>query len=520
MARTAPLFFAVLALAGGLLLHPHQTLAGAQPQTPRCHDFERGARDRLQPAVEIFDDDDGGDAPSGDRSVTLAWATRVPEALRLYELDCPPISVHATVFCDQLPAKTGGDASALLDYQLGGATGGSTYTVDNLARGADYNCTVTEHRTYPHQVAIQSTASALRSTASAFKASEECDQYVASLTAEQLFLGVVDTAARDEVEFSWHFPDGIAIECLDRFSIECRQVPEDVGTGMKNAASAVQHRAGTLDPSRQNLGLAVLEGLETGLIYSCALRVRDGSGNVQVASESVWVEPGYPKLLKDTSRGEKCAGEGHFGLIRGGGLFVRDGCEGVFLLPGDLGLVCRSTDASYVECYLPGQGKTTDQNDLDDEAAASATPGNRAPFPYDGIEVYFQTSSRECVPRKTFGFTSPDEMFVVDGCEGQFIAYHSQQQQQRGGGGGAKIKSLEGGEGEAEMSEASDFTIVDCRGDARRKPAYAQTVQRRRWWCLFLCKTSGDDPDGFYTCPVTPAAQGALLPSVPDEQGE
>jgi len=47
------------------------------------------------------------------------------------------------------------------------------------------------------------------------------------------------------------------------------------------------------------------------------------------------------------------------------------------LLAGDLGLVCRSTDASYVECYLPGQGKTTDQNDLDDEAAASATPGNR-----------------------------------------------------------------------------------------------------------------------------------------------
>ncbi len=106
---------------------------------------------------------------------------------------------------------------------------------------------------------------------------------------------------------------------------------------------------------------ASTQGLESGLIYTCSLRVKDAEGRVRVASDPVWVEPGYPKLLKDTSGGtreeKKCARGVSFGLAEGPGgrgIFVKDGCQGVFLLPGDLGLLCRSTDASYVECYPPG----------------------------------------------------------------------------------------------------------------------------------------------------------------------
>ena len=71
-------------------------------------------------------------------------------------------------------------------------------------------------------------------------------------------------------------------------------------------------------------------------------------------------------------------------------------------------------------------------------------------------------------------------MFVLGGCQGQFAVYGNF------------------GPGAAETFR------VDCSGDARERPkGYDQQISRRRWWCLFLCRTQADDPNGFYTCPLT-----------------
>ena len=46
--------------------------------------------------------------------------------------------------------------------------------------------------------------------------------------------------------------------------------------------------------------------------------------------------------------------------------------------------------------------------------------------------------------------------------------------------------------------------VVKCAGSERSRPAYDQKISRRRWWCLFLCRTEADDPNGMYTCPLNP----------------
>ena len=56
----------------------------------------------------------------------------------------------------------------------------------------------------------------------------------------------------------------------------------------------------------------------------------------------------------------------------------------------------------------------------------------------------------------------------------------------------------------ADVAATRDSFVVDCRGDSREYPAYSQKIGRRRWWCLWICKTQGDDQNGFYTCPLDP----------------
>merc|ERR1712176_272730 len=243
---------------------------------------------------------------------------------------------------------------------------------------------------------------------------EECDRIIAELDPESLFLGVVDSSSDNEIEFSWHFPDDVDyMQCLERFEVQCDLLSEDLHSGMRQAASAIQHRAGSLDPAKQNLGLALLGGLEHGMIYSCSLRVRDDQGQYKVASRNeLFVEPGYPKLLKDTSEGgeNKCSDGQNFGLVNSTTLFVRNGCQGVFLLPGDYGLMCQSSGSSYVECYLPAAAAEA-------TAAAGGGGGGGGLGSAGDMEVFWQQSMEPCYSKETFGFASPTEMFVLDGCE-------------------------------------------------------------------------------------------------------
>lgn len=262
----------------------------------------------------------------------------------------------------------------------------------------------------------------------------ECtDERLAQLRPDQVFLGVVDSSQGNQVEFSWHFPDDLPVECVDRFQIECQQLDEDLASGMKNAKSAVQHRVGALNPAKRNAGLAVLAGLETGLVYSCNLAANptttaeDGEGRVQ--SRGVYIEPGFPKVLRDTSEGgAKCVTGRTVGMVNQTAIFVEGGCSGVFLLPGRdrrapaMGLMCSSAEGTRTECYLGRE-----------EAEGAAGPralgadGDGAPR-NEAIEVYWQTSRRDCVPGKTFGFASDSDMFVLEGCEGQFLVYRSQRE--------------------------------------------------------------------------------------------
>ena len=430
----------------------------------------------VAPGVDITD------VSPGDASVTFKWDVPLTPELVAFSRDCPP-QVHYTVFCK--PASSNEieneHNATTVDYQLGGMTQENEYTLENLTNGLEYNCTVRSHRAYPHHT-LESDASVLATPSSTTGLlDEECDAVVAALDAEQLFLGVVDSSSSsEEVEFSWHFPEEIAIECIRRFSIECEELSEDLSSGLRNAASAIQHHVGSLNPAKSNLGQALLKGLSGGLIYSCSLRVRDGVGDIAAASNEVYVEPGYPKLLKDMSKNKmECEDGKNYHLIeRGRGIAVRNGCEGVFLLPGDLAIMCASTSESYVEC-------------------ASASGG----LPYEGIEVFWQTSIAECVPGESFGFTAGGQMFVMNGCEGQFIAYPNKSGSRKKRNQLAEIKSSEE---EEEEEEEEENVVVSCEGDLRQKPAYEQKVKRRRWWCLFVCRTEGDDPNGFYTCPLAP----------------
>ena len=357
----------------------------------------------------------------------------------------------------------------------------------------------------------------------------ECtDERLAQLRPDQVFLGVVDSSQGNQVEFSWHFPDDLPVECVDRFQIECQQLDEDLASGMKNAKSAVQHRVGALNPAKRNAGLAVLAGLETGLVYSCNLAANptttaeDGEGRVQ--SRGVYIEPGFPKVLRDTSEGgAKCVTGRTVGMVNQTAIFVEGGCSGVFLLPGRdrrapaMGLMCSSAEGTRTECYL---GREEAEGAAGPRAlgadGADGAPRNEA------IEVYWQTSRRDCVPGKTFGFASDSDMFVLEGCEGQFLVYRSQREcAQRQTHKKSKLTSstptslslshfwaalpLAADAGTAaDVAATRDSFVVDCRGDSREYPAYSQKIGRRRWWCLWICKTQGDDPNGFYTCPLDP----------------
>ena len=87
-----------------------------------------------------------------------------------------------------------------------------------------------------------------------------------------------------------------------------------------------------------------------------------------------------------------------------------------------MGLMCSSAEGTRTECYLGRE-----------EAEGTAGPralgadGDGAPR-NEAIEVYWQTSRRDCVPGKTFGFASDSDMFVLEGCEGHFLVYRSQRE--------------------------------------------------------------------------------------------
>uniref|UniRef100_A0A7S2WYD3 Uncharacterized protein n=2 Tax=Chloropicon primus TaxID=1764295 RepID=A0A7S2WYD3_9CHLO len=299
-----------------------------------------------------------------------------------------------------------------------------------------------------------------------------------------LFLGVVDATdpANAGVEFSWTFPPSLDPACASSFEIVCEELDEDLQGGMKNAKSAVQHRVGSLSPEKRNAGLAVLKGLESGRVYTCALTLpsasppSSSSSRGEVQSRGVYLEPGFPKVLKDTSPGGAACVTGRTaGLVNATAMYVEDGCEGVFLMPGRsrrspaLGLMCSSAEGTRTECYLPDM-------DMDDDV-------------FEGIEVFWQTSTEDCVPGRTFGFASREDMFVLDGCEGQFLVYRAEEDSTTT---------------TTSPTFSSSSFVVDCGGGSRKHPSYDQKVSRRRWWCLWLCRTEADDPLGFYTCPLEP----------------
>jgi hypothetical protein len=485
-------------------------------------------------------------AEGDDEAILLRWETEFADESYLRVLqDCSPpsSSLYFTGFCQQSDTNNLSD-NTTVQYQLGALSTEMTLTIGNLTRGAEHNCTVTPYSFItPGQdsssgALVGGRASALATPGGGQSDPDDdqeewCDRVLSGIDEKSVFLGVVDSSQDSEIEFSWHFPEGGVgsvedyARCMHRFEVRCDQLDEAFQSGARQAASSIQHRAGSLSPARQNLGLALLGGLETGMIYSCSLqvRVRGEEAEYRVASkESVFVDPGYPKLLKDTSEGggNKCIdsdsdGQQNFGLLNSTALFVRNGCQGVFLLPGDYGMICQSSGSSYVECYLPGSGEGAGGP----EAAAAAGEGegvrsNPNPY-YDSLEVFWQQSLEPCYSKETFGFASPTEMFVLDGCQGQFMVYPHE------GSASSSLAAvsmsdgvpeeesdavvLYDGRGPGAVDQENNFFVVSCEGDDRRAPAYTQEVQRRRWWCLFICRTSSQDPAGYYTCPIVAMPQ-------------
>jgi len=388
-----------------------------------------------------------------------------------------------TVFCGADDRDSGPTpSSSTVRYETGeivvSAIQGSqedqvSATVGNLTKGVEHACTVRAH--FGAGPASSSPRATARALVPPFASPGACDEALASLDPSSLHLGVADAASS---RFSWVLPSDLDPGCLPSFEIGCDQVDPEVADGLARAANPIRRRTslsqGAPGKRREgNRGLEVLEGLEDGLVYTCSLRAKSGeTGELKVQSQEVYVEPGFPKVLRETG---DCSSGDDFGLVNQTTMFAKDGCGGAFLLPGKgrgapaMGLMCSSKEGQRTECYLPQRGGNG--------GGARAQAGEQM---LESVEVMRQDGRGECVPGSTFGFSSEDSMFVLGGCQGQFAVY-----------------------GDFGPNAAETFR-VDCSGDARKRPqGYDQQISRRRWWCLFLCRTQADDPNGFYTCPLT-----------------
>ena len=381
---------------------------------------------------------------------------------------------------------------------------------------------------------------------------------------QRVFLAAISdaddtTTDRDQttsVDLRWHFPDSVPLECVNKFRVDCAPLADaslgDRAVRRSTDAGAVQTLP--LD-AKGNAGVLRMRGLEGGRLYGCALTaggsanndVGDANGGdatkAQIAS-SVRLVPGFPKLLKDTasSRGDGGAsgggakvcdeGAGDYGMVNRTAVFARNGCGGVFLLPNDIGVMCQSTKSSYVECVAPGfthvpspslpspspsppLGDERESQSLPDlakgstaangEGSGGGSGGGRAG---DALRVVAGggdgKAARRCRRGETFGFASPQDLFVLNGCRGTFelTLRKGERNEERKGDWEGERK----GEGEGLLGAAlSNRQIAArCDGDALVSPGYAQRASTRRWWCLFLCETSTTDPNGFFKCPLPP----------------
>jgi len=84
-----------------------------------------------------------------------------------------------------------------------------------------------------------------------------------------------------------------------------------------------------------------------------------------------------------------------------------------------------------------------------------------------------------CRPGETFGASGLDSIWVSDQCEGVF-----------------RVTSAAGGE----------RSTVECRPELYLETGYDQTVETRRWWCLWMCRRGQEDRDGLYHCRVQQSA--------------
>ena len=114
------------------------------------------------------------------------------------------------------------------------------------------------------------------------------------------------------------------------------------------------------------------------------MQTKDTNGTYRVSSKPVYV--GHPKVLKS-----KNCKHGNYGMVNSTTLFVREGCGGVFLLPGGAGLMCKSTEGSYVECHTDFQNESV---------------------PIEMIEQMSTRDAGNCIERQTYGFANSKEMFV------------------------------------------------------------------------------------------------------------
>ena len=101
-------------------------------------------------------------------------------------------------------------------------------------------------------------------------------------------------------------------------------------------------------------------------------------------------------------------------------------------------------------------------------AAAAAKPT---------VRLLVEVSAGRCRRGQTFGPSGADSLWVSDGCRGTFRFTPA--------GGGVR-----------------DGVTIPCADPERHflPVEYEQTVERRRWWCLWMCKRGEADQQGLYHC--------------------
>lgn len=127
-------------------------------------------------------------------------------------------------------------------------------TVDELVNGVEYNCTISAHLLQLKNEDIVDRAWTVGTPGCAV-----------DMNAADVFLGILQSSAEDQVEFKWHFAESVDLECLPDFEVHCASMDYDLSMGSSVRRASIA--------SGSHSGMTKLPDLQSSQIYSCTLEV-------------------------------------------------------------------------------------------------------------------------------------------------------------------------------------------------------------------------------------------------------